>query len=76
MSDITCPYDGDYCRKMQDRIDAIVWKTPVFPGCVTSICGKKDFVSCPLGNAKSRHEECQRYRRYEYIIKTFGQIQK
>ena len=76
MSDITCPYDGDYCRKMQDRIDSMGWGTPLFTGCLASVGYNKKFESCPLENAKVRHEECQRYRRYEYIIKTFGQIQK
>ena len=76
MSDITCPYDGDYCYKMQERVDSARWGMTLRPECPWVVMNTRNFQNCPIETAKARHEACQRYRRYEYIIKTFGQIQK
>lgn len=71
MSKTTCPYDGDWCRKKQESVNnnGICLQTGAPVAKLTS-------GDCPFATAKERHIECQRYRRYEWIIQNFDNFLK
>lgn len=67
MSDIKCPFDGDFCQKKQERFDE--WKQFVFsnPHLVHKTTGNM-FADCPIKHSEERKEICERYRRYCFIV--------
>ena len=71
MSDIKCPYDGDFCRKKQDILDRCANYTigSIYPGFAKC---SSDFSICPIADDKSRRFDCARFRRYEYIVQKHG----
>lgn len=69
MSDVTCPFDGDFCQKKQDRFDE--WKNFTFNpqnAHLTFTTNKDMFSNCPIKHETERKEICERYRRYCTIV--------
>ncbi len=77
MSDTTCPFDGDFCQKKQERFDE--WKRFVFNpqnAHLTFTTNKDMFSNCPIKHETERKETCERYRRYLFIVKNMKEIEK
>ena len=69
MSDITCPFDDDFCQKKQDRLNE--WKKFVLKNSNTNINFRTTldmFWDCPIKHLEEREETCERYRRYCTIV--------
>lgn len=67
MSDVNCPFDGDFCQRKQDQFDE--WSKFVFKtqSAVFQTNGKK-FADCPEKNDVARRDMCNRYCRYLFIV--------
>ena len=75
MSDIKCPFDGDFCQKKQERFDE--WKRFVFSRGVTLCTESNMFDGCPMENSPLENiKNCERYRRYLYIINNIKNEQR
>lgn len=73
MSNTTCPFDHEFCQKMQDRFNE--WKQFVFnnPNMVNHTSGNM-FLDCPIKHIEERKEICERYRKFLVINKNTKEI--
>ena len=69
MSDVTCPYDGDFCEKKQERIDEWRKRCLLNPQPYSVFIPRnKLFVNCPIPHIDEHPDICDRYRRYLFIV--------
>lgn len=67
MSDVNCPFDGDFCQRKQDQFDE--WSKFVFKTqSIVFQTNGKIFADCPETNNIARKDMCNRYRRYLFIV--------
>ena len=69
MPDTTCPFDGDFCQKKQDRLDE--WKRfclRITDQNIHISSTMEMFADCPIKHKEELKDVCDRYRRYCYIV--------
>lgn len=77
MSDTTCPFDGDFCQKKQDRLNDFHRLFLHNPNLDVKFRSTADmFWDCPVKHPKEREDICERYRRYLFIVKNMKEIEK
>lgn len=74
MSDITCPFDGDFCQKKQDRLNEFHRMFLHNPNLDINFRSTMDmFWDCPIKHDQERAETCERYHRYLFIVENVKQ---
>lgn len=74
MSDITCPFDGGFCQRKQDRLNDFHRVFLNNPHLNIKFRSTADmFWDCPIKHDQERKETCERYRRYLFIVEKVKQ---
>lgn len=69
MSDVNCPFDGDFCQRKQNRLNDFHRMFLHNPNLDINFRSTADmFWDCPIKHFEERKEICNRYRRYLFVV--------
>ena len=74
--DGNCPFDGDFCYKKQQFLNE--WREFCARNCVRNfvMTYEKILPDCPVEYDQEREQNCQRYRRYLFIMNKVKNAQR